>query len=38
MVSFLLNVRGAALEELLNGRYDAAAIEQALRSLDAYPQ
>jgi hypothetical protein len=38
MVSFLLNVRGVPLDDLLHGRYDGAAIEQALGALEAYPQ
>ena len=38
MVSFLLNVRGAALGDVLQRRDDGAAIEQELRALDAYPK
>ena len=38
MVSFLLNVRGLAMSDLLQRRDDGAAILGELRSLDAYPQ
>ena len=38
IVAFLLNVRGATIDDLMQRRDDGAAIEEALRQLDAYPK